>query len=102
MRRLDRDLAGAFGDVGCEQPLLDQKLDERASLLGNLGKPRHPPAGVAGLGIDSRNERAPQHCELGGAILRRFRTNAGAERAFDRGLDRAFDAAELFIFGELD
>ncbi len=30
---LDRDLAGARGDVSCEQPLLDQKLDERAGLL---------------------------------------------------------------------
>ena len=53
MRRLDRDLAGIRRDVGREQPLLDQKLDERAGLFGDLGEPRHPSTGAARLGIDS-------------------------------------------------
>jgi hypothetical protein len=104
MRRFDRDLSGSRRHVGRKQPLLDQKIDESAGLLRNLGEARHPPAGAARLGVDSGkpgNEPAPQQSDPGGTIIGDYWIGVGgSERALDSGFNRAFDAAKLLIFGE--
>jgi hypothetical protein len=53
VHRFDRLLAGFPCDIGCQQPLLDQLIDEWSRLLRNFRLSRHPSARAAGVWIDT-------------------------------------------------
>jgi len=104
MRRLDRNLASVVRDIGREQPLLDQEIDERTRLLRDFPFCARRAGGASGLGIDAGepgDEPAPKQSET----CRVIRGNAriaigGLQRPLHRRLDRALDAPELLIIGK--
>ena len=53
VRRLDGCLAGVLGDIGGQQALLDEMLDQWPCLGGNLREPGDAPAWRAGVGVDA-------------------------------------------------
>ena len=91
--------------VGGEQSRRDQMVDERPRLFRDLGKAGDAAARRAGLRVDAGepgDQRATEQRFARGAVPRHGGVGVGgAERTFDRGVDRALDAAELAILGEL-
>ena len=105
VRGLDRALAGGLVDVSRQQTLADHQVDQRHGLGRDFGETGDAAAGRTGGGIDAGepgDEAAPQQREARGAIARNGGVAVGlAQGLFDGGLDGAADAAELFVFGEL-
>ena len=67
--------------------------------------PRHPAARAAGFGTDAgkpRDEATAKQREPRRTVARDFRVAVGCRhRAFDSGLNRAADPAELLVVGKL-
>ena len=101
MRRLDRGLFAAGGDIGRQQPLLDAVLDQRPCLGGDFGQPRNAATRRAGFGIDTgepRDQATAQQRQPRLRVLGHLGIGVGRlERPLDSGLDRALDAAELLV-----
>ena len=112
VRRLDRRFASLLAGlrvardtrVGRKQPLLDQKIDQRRRLRRNVGAAGDVAARRPAVGVDAgepRDQPAAQQREARLAVAGNARIGVGArKRALDRGVDRALEAAELFVVGE--
>ena len=101
VRRLDGFLAGVLGNIGSEQALLDEVLDQRSRLGGNFGQPGDAATRGTGVGIDASQpgyEAASQQRQPCEAVPRDRRVGVGSlEGALDRRFDGAPDAAEASI-----
>ena len=67
--------------IGRQQPLLDQQVDQRARLLGNVGAAGDVAAGALRVGIDAGepgNDAAPQQRLARLAVPRNARVGVGA------------------------
>ena len=88
--------------VGRQQPLLDQQVDQRRGLGGNVGAPRDVAARALRVGVDAGepgDQAAPQQ-RLARARARcgmRGSASARTKRPLDRGVDRALEAAEILV-----
>ena len=93
-------------DIGGEQALLDEMLDQRPCLGGDLREPSNAPARGAGVGIDAGqpgDQTAAEQRQPCEAVLRDRRVRVRSlEGALDRRLDRAFDPSELVVVRELE
>ena len=106
VRGLDGLLARVLGNVGGEQPLLDEMLDQRPRLGRDLREPGHAAARRAGVRINAGqpgDQTAAQQRQPRQAIFRDHRIRVGGlEGALDRGLDRTLHASELVVVRELE
>ena len=106
MRGLDCLLPVFLGDIGDQKPLLDELQDQWLGVLGDFGKSRHAPPRRTGVGINHRqpgNQTGAEQSQAREESLWDFGVLiSGSECTFDRGFDRALDAAEVVVVGELE
>ena len=96
----------SFADIGGEQALLDEQVDQGAAFGGNFREAGDAAARRACVGIDAGepgDEAAPQESETRLSVARNFRVGIGRfQGALDGGLDRALDAAKLLILRKFE
>ena len=106
VRRLDGGFARLFVDIGGEQPLLDEVLNQRPGFGGDFRKTGNAATRGAGVGIDAGepgNEAAAKERQPRDAIPWDRGVGVGRlQRALDCRLDRAFHPTKGVVMRELE